>query len=172
MRRRPRTPRRPSARRADRPASWPARRSASSSSSRRSGMRGCQPPGARRCITAPGKVSGSRRFYLIIRGTAWNGGVLDLRKRLRERDRLSAGGRWIRRDMRPRLVVASRKFRFARDSPLERDGFELSVPRVTSGDSRRSWRHDGRRLRAQQVRFAPDSPVEGTGFEPSGPRLG
>jgi hypothetical protein len=26
------------------------------------------------------------------------------------------------------LAVASRKFRFARDSPLERAGFELSVP--------------------------------------------
>jgi hypothetical protein len=34
-------------------------------------MRGCQPPGTGRCITAPGKVSGSRRFYVIIRGTAW-----------------------------------------------------------------------------------------------------
>jgi hypothetical protein len=46
MRRRPRFPRRSSARRADRPASWPVRQSASSSSSsRRSGMRGCQPPG-------------------------------------------------------------------------------------------------------------------------------
>jgi hypothetical protein len=30
------------------------------------GMRGCQSPGAGRCITAPGKVSGSRRFYVII----------------------------------------------------------------------------------------------------------
>jgi hypothetical protein len=28
-----------------------------------------------------------------------------------------------------RLAVASRKFRFARDSPLEGDGFELPVPR-------------------------------------------
>jgi hypothetical protein len=27
-----------------------------------------------------------------------------------------------------RLAVASRKFRFARDSPLEGSGFELSVP--------------------------------------------
>jgi len=29
-----------------------------------------------------------------------------------------------------RLAVASRKFRFARDSPLEGDGFELPVPRA------------------------------------------
>jgi hypothetical protein len=34
-------------------------------------MRGCQPPGTGRCITAPGKVSGSRRFYLIIRRVLW-----------------------------------------------------------------------------------------------------
>jgi hypothetical protein len=47
-----------------------------SSLSRRSGMRGCQPPGTGRCITAPGKVSGSRRFYVIIRGTAWSGGAV------------------------------------------------------------------------------------------------
>src|ERR1700732_809437 len=40
------------------------------------GMRGCQSPGAGRCITAPGKVSGSRRFYVIIRGTAWSGGAV------------------------------------------------------------------------------------------------
>jgi hypothetical protein len=46
------------------------------SSSRRSGMRGCQSPGAGRCITAPGKVSGSRRFHVIIRGTAWRGGAV------------------------------------------------------------------------------------------------
>jgi hypothetical protein len=38
-------PRRPSARRAARPAPRPARQSASSPSSRRLGMRGCQPPG-------------------------------------------------------------------------------------------------------------------------------
>ena len=31
-------------------------------------MGGCQPPGIGRCITAPDKVSGSRRFYVIIRG--------------------------------------------------------------------------------------------------------
>jgi hypothetical protein len=48
------------------------RQSASSSSSRRSGMRGCQPPGTGRCITAQGKVSGSRRFYVMIRGAAWS----------------------------------------------------------------------------------------------------
>ena len=36
-------------------------------------MRGCQPPGAGRCIAAPGRVSGSSRFYVIIRGTAWSG---------------------------------------------------------------------------------------------------
>ena len=35
-------------------------------------MRWCQPPGSGR-ITAPGKVSGSRRFYVIIRRTAWSG---------------------------------------------------------------------------------------------------
>jgi hypothetical protein len=52
--------------RADRPASLPARQPASSPSSRRLGMRGRQSPGAGRCITAPGKVSGSRRFYVII----------------------------------------------------------------------------------------------------------
>jgi hypothetical protein len=40
------------------------------------GMRGCQSPGAGRCITAPGKVSGSRRFYVIIRGTDWSGGAV------------------------------------------------------------------------------------------------
>jgi hypothetical protein len=30
--------------------------------------------GRRPVITMPGKVSGSRRFYVIIRGTAWSGG--------------------------------------------------------------------------------------------------
>jgi hypothetical protein len=35
------------------------------------GMRGCQSPGAGRCITAPGKVSGSRRFYVIIWRVLW-----------------------------------------------------------------------------------------------------
>jgi hypothetical protein len=39
-------------------------------------MRGCHSPGAGRCITAPGKVSGSRRFYVTIRGTAWSGGAV------------------------------------------------------------------------------------------------
>ena len=58
------------------PHRGPVRQSASSCSSRRSGMRGCQPPGAGRCITAPGKVSGSRRFYVIIRGAAWSGGAV------------------------------------------------------------------------------------------------
>jgi hypothetical protein len=38
-------------------------------------MCGCQPPDTGR-ITAPGKVSGSRRFYVIIRGTAWSGGAV------------------------------------------------------------------------------------------------
>ena len=27
-----------------------------------------------RCITAPGKVSGPRRFYVVIQCTAWSGG--------------------------------------------------------------------------------------------------
>jgi hypothetical protein len=73
-RRRPRAPRRSSARRADRPAAGCA--SPQLLSSRRSSIRGCQSPGAGRCITAPGKVSGSRRFYVIIRGTAWSGGAV------------------------------------------------------------------------------------------------
>jgi hypothetical protein len=60
--------------RADTPAPRPARQSASSP--RPSGMRGCQPPSAGRCITVPGKVSESRRFYVIIRGTAWSGGAV------------------------------------------------------------------------------------------------
>ena len=73
-RRRLRAPRRSSARRADRPAAGCA--SPQLLSSRRSSIRGCQSPGAGRCITAPGKVSGSRRFYVIIRGTAWSGGAV------------------------------------------------------------------------------------------------
>jgi hypothetical protein len=58
--RRPRAARRSSAPRADRPTSRPARQFASSSSSRRSGVRGCQPLGTG-WIKAPGKVSGWRR---------------------------------------------------------------------------------------------------------------
>jgi hypothetical protein len=57
----------PPAPRADRPASRPARQSVTSSSLRRSGMRRCQSPGARRCIIALGKVSESRRFYTVER---------------------------------------------------------------------------------------------------------
>jgi hypothetical protein len=65
-------------------------------------MRGvCQPPGAGR-ITALGKVSGSRRFYVVIRGIAWSGGAVE---------------RWRRRPLMPlcshllwRVAFLSRPF--------------------------------------------------------------
>ena len=73
MRRRPRGARRLSVRRADRPHCGqcasppvPLRRGARAYA----GANRRAPAGV---ITAPGKVSVSRRFYVIIRGTAWSG---------------------------------------------------------------------------------------------------
>src|SRR5262249_23110083 len=68
---------------------------------------------------------------------------------------------------KPRLLDVGRRIpardRFARDSPLEGDGFEPSVPR--HGELMKfaltpSWREDG----------LHDSPLEGDGFEISVPR--
>src|ERR1700732_410092 len=59
-----------------------------------------------------------------------------------------------------------RQVRFASDSPLEEDGFELSVPghgecsrlSLATARSPKPW-----------VEFAPDSPLEEARFEPSVP---
>jgi hypothetical protein len=73
-------------------------------------MRGCQPPGAGRCITAPDKVSGSRRFYVIIRVPAWGGGAVE---------------GWRRRPLmplKPPLAVRSRFGRVGGFRPFRPDG--------------------------------------------------
>src|SRR3984893_11700806 len=52
--------------------------------------------------------------------------VFDLRRRLRARDGLAAGGEWIRTSSSADLAGITG---FAQDSSLEGDGFELPVPR-------------------------------------------
>jgi hypothetical protein len=65
------------------------------------------------------------------------------------------GGGFRRRDSSP-------KIRFAPDSPLEGDGFELSVPR----QRRDPLATDNQ---GEEVRFALDSLLEEDGSEASGP---
>src|SRR6202030_4481868 len=70
------------------------------------------------------------------------------------------------------LKVLREAIRFARDSPLEGDGFELPVPGRIYAAAMRSPR--GPRLPRPTcwIQFAVDSLLEGDGFEPSVPRKG
>ena len=112
--------------------------------------------------------------------------VLDARKWLRERDGLSAGGRWIRTLGSPHHHAAVRRSRprGARYSTSSIMGWWRRAKRSLAL-GRRSWRSvifrpalanslrsGSSALSQRQHKFALDSPLEGAGFEPLVPPAG